>query len=605
MKQFYLLDHSLVNVGGHHYEYTLQILRAAEASRYSIVLGCHEKFASQPSMPKSWNVARLFKHSSYNRYAKYAEGLYGRIERRGLGHGSRMLNTLKEAFLSHLLAPLLDMKYRRGYERISKQYGHSCQQLFARYPPAEGDVIFLPTMSAFDLQCLADYLKMTPARKNVDWHLQFHFNFLNGREPDFPRQENRRVHTAQMFTRALQSIPDFRLHFYSTTECMAAQFQRLGVADFQFLPYPTNPAFRREQTCLTYSKETSPSEEASQSNEAPIHLVCPGHLRKEKGRQQLADFFAGSYEKYFQTGRMQLHLQLRTQRFLQCLPSSVVRSIRADKQQSSTYAPVVHVQHPLNKDQYVQLIRETDIGLLLYDSTSYYARCSGILVEMLTAGVPVIVPAGCWLSEQIAEVNYQHLDRCRENFLSRNNLDEIPKTTLTISDHDQAQVTEISLPRTAKSLMVSFNWVQKSSVGTYVRIEVDQFDSQRNKVDQSSNIEGQRIGLQPVRTQFTIQPETVAVKVTCSNAYHSEPIELEKLEYAIPRMGISSSPAGVVGLTLADSSQVQRRLEEMVEHYDHYCLGAQEFSKQWYQRHAPARTVEILEQHTGSNASFY
>ena len=39
----------------------------------------------------------------------------------------------------------------------------------------------------------------------------------------------------------------------------------------------------------------------------------------------------------------------------------------------------------------------------------------GVLVEMLCSGVPGIVPAGCWLAEEIAESIYQHLDQLSEH----------------------------------------------------------------------------------------------------------------------------------------------------------------------------------------------
>ena len=40
-------------------------------------------------------------------------------------------------------------------------------------------------------------------------------------------------------------------------------------------------------------------------------------------------------------------------------------------------------------------------GLFLYDPDRYVARCSGVLLEMLARGVPVIVPDKCWLADQL------------------------------------------------------------------------------------------------------------------------------------------------------------------------------------------------------------
>ncbi len=592
MKKFYLLDHSLIDVGGHHYEYAMQILQAAEAAGYAVVLGCHKNFTDRQSLPKSWNVACLFRHSTYNRHARHLDRQTGQAGNSERGRGL----TLPAIFQRTIVQPLANLGYRRGYARISAWYQRCCQQLFTRYPLAEGDVVFLPTMSGFDLHCLAEYLQSNPATQLVDWHLQFHFNFLEGRDPDYSRQEPRRAHMAQVFSQALQKITSHRLHFYSTTQPMTAQFQRMGVADFQWLPYPTNEAFRTETAVSSRPRETT------------LRLVCPGHVRQEKGRQQLADFFADSYEKYFQNGRMQLQLQLDLRRFLQCLPNRIVRQIRADRQRSPDKGPVVPVQHPLDKDQYVQLIRDTNIGLLLYDSKTYYARCSGILVEMLTAGVPVIVPAGCWLSEQIAEVNYQHLDRCRDDLqplagvLSggktgpREAPEEKQKNALSIPARGQSVAQTISLPRPAQSLLLSFGWQQPALTGTYVRFEVEQFDAQKNRLDRFSHIEGQRAGSRPVRTRISLRPRTTTLKVTWSNAYHTGPIALVNLEYSVPRKAGSSIPSGAVGLTLADRSQIQPALEEMLEHYEHYRRGAREYSRQWSQRHAPQRTLEILEQ---------
>ena len=50
--------------------------------------------------------------------------------------------------------------------------------------------------------------------------------------------------------------------------------------------------------------------------------------------------------------------------------------------------PIVALHNPLGRDEYLKLIRQSDIGLFLYDSNRYHARCSGILVEMSAAGKP-------------------------------------------------------------------------------------------------------------------------------------------------------------------------------------------------------------------------
>ncbi len=76
------------------------------------------------------------------------------------------------------------------------------------------------------------------------------------------------------------------------------------------------------------------------------------------------------------------------------------------------FPPVVYLPHPLERERYVELIRSTDIGLLFYDSRVYYGRRAGVLGELLACGKPVIVPAGCWLANQIQEPIFKYADQC-------------------------------------------------------------------------------------------------------------------------------------------------------------------------------------------------
>ena len=55
----------------------------------------------------------------------------------------------------------------------------------------------------------------------------------------------------------------------------------------------------------------------------------------------------------------------------------------------------------LNTESYHRWLSSADLGLFLYDPKRYEARCSGVLLELLARGVPVIVPDDCWLASQV------------------------------------------------------------------------------------------------------------------------------------------------------------------------------------------------------------
>jgi glycosyltransferase involved in cell wall biosynthesis len=55
----------------------------------------------------------------------------------------------------------------------------------------------------------------------------------------------------------------------------------------------------------------------------------------------------------------------------------------------------------LEDDEYGRHMAETHLVLLPYQADRYVARTSGILAEAIHAGVPMVVPDGTWLSEQL------------------------------------------------------------------------------------------------------------------------------------------------------------------------------------------------------------
>jgi hypothetical protein len=55
--------------------------------------------------------------------------------------------------------------------------------------------------------------------------------------------------------------------------------------------------------------------------------------------------------------------------------------------------PLSCTPFPLPADEYAELVRQTHIALLPYDPAVYYARSSAILADMLSAGVPLLLPS--------------------------------------------------------------------------------------------------------------------------------------------------------------------------------------------------------------------
>ncbi|HEV3341696.1 MAG TPA: hypothetical protein VG125_15120 [Pirellulales bacterium] len=66
---------------------------------------------------------------------------------------------------------------------------------------------------------------------------------------------------------------------------------------------------------------------------------------------------------------------------------------------------------PLGPTNYRDLIVGADVAVLPYDRDNYYARSSGVFAETIAAGVPVVVPAGSWMALQFARFVSAHHGR--------------------------------------------------------------------------------------------------------------------------------------------------------------------------------------------------
>jgi glycosyltransferase involved in cell wall biosynthesis len=152
----------------------------------------------------------------------------------------------------------------------------------------------------------------------------------------------------------------------------------------------------------------------------PLRVLCAGGLREEKGLHELAHLMEKMSELGFAAGQLQFWVQAkRASRVPVAAEDRYV--LTCLDQQPPASARVVCVPHPLQPNDYVQLLNSAHVGLFLYDPERYYTRCSGILLELLTAGVPVIVPSGCWLGEQL-----QHPAACGVGLIA-NDRSEVPR----------------------------------------------------------------------------------------------------------------------------------------------------------------------------------
>lgn len=610
MANFVLVDHSLKAVGGHHYEYAVHVLHAARQAGFDVVLATHKRFRGDGSLHEDWQLRPVFRHDIYCRHA-FAWSRRSDRESRGgknalcpsnFGTRSRWADPRQWFAVGAEITKKFDRRWR--LRCFARSYG----KLFRDIALTSDDHVFLPTLSEFDLLGLVQFLAKSPETQTARWHLQFHFKIFDGRATEYDSQPERLDTLRKQFRDALALVPGHDFRFYCTTSQMAAQYNRLQVGEFHELPYAINPALGATQR--------------SNLPNGPLRVTCAGGVRREKGREQVAKIVRQLWHPYLDTGQLRFFVQADRRRFRRFWPNRAARwsAVRAPSQTRDAsrpawerISPLVRVPHPLCSEEYLQFVRGAGIGMFLYDGRGYYARFSGVLAEMLAAGVPVIVPAGCWLSEQIAEPIGEHLDQLRRTTPVVASYDAphfqegatAKEKQLVIGPGKPSVAATLAVPASTAELLVRFRWLQPETAGTYVRLVAEQYDLEGDRVDRFTSIVGPRQSGRFVSALVPLSSTAATLRLWCTNAYDRGSIVLGDLEACFLEAADApqrSHPAGAVGLIAAGTDQVAPLLKNIVQHYSHYQQTAAHFSRGWLEDHVPWRTITtLLDQTTGDH----
>ena len=604
MSRLILIDNWLESLGGHNYQYAVEILNAARDSGLEVALATAKSFEkSAGSISREWSCYPVFPYA-WNR--THTIGVDGKrkvpidVDGFPLSQDRNSNEPLARKW-NRWLRPLKVWDRRR---RI-RAFANACKTLFGHLGFDSEDLIFLPSVSDFDFLGLVDFLRSHTETQNLHWHVQFHYDIFDGRPPDFERQEHRSICMQRQFSAALSLLKNHRLTFYATTPLIADQYNRLGVGVFHPLPYPiSNGASARKSATAS----------------RPIRVSLAGAPRREKGKHELSSLIDQLRQRNLLAKDLQIWMQGDVTQIRRQLPELEKHRIVACNVDHSPEAEVAVVPHPLEREQYFQLISDTGIGLLPYNNARYHARASGVLIEMLSNGIPVIVTAGSWLALQLAEPNYQYLDQVFErekmnaqktSWPNDNQLKQdtsLPTEQITdnlaiqMRGRSQPIACTLAVPQGTKSMLIRFAW-KETRPGYFVRMRTHQLNHTLEEITEPTHdVLNGRVENKYSSTFIPIEPQTSQIRIELSNAYHDDMITIGRPEMIFLQKSRQEIPAGAVGLIASDLKQIPNLLHEMLEHYEHYRTTAATHSTAWNFTHAPVRTIEILNQQRNSSS---
>jgi len=556
-RKFVLIDHSLQDLGGHHFPYAYSVLHAAQQAGWQPELVTHRRFKERSALPDQWPVHALFRHESYSRFT-----LDTQAQRPDTG------STVATRWWQRLSA----RRAAGARTRLSHAFADDCALLWSRTSIGPGDLVFVATTSELDLAGLGLFLERGIADPTIQWHLQFHFGLFVGREPDYPAQLATLVPLRTAFSQALErargTCRDSPLKFWCTTPQLTEQYRRLEVAPFHTLIYPVHELFR-----------PNPSAQSLPQPLPARRIACLGHSRREKGYGQLPLLLRELWPDWFGNGRAKLVLQTHRGRQRRAL-ERWVRELRAGASGGSvSEAALDFAPFPLPLDGYARLLCSADVGLMLYESARYYARCSGVLLEMQCAGVPVLVPAGGWLADQIEPHNQRYLDGLAAGAGS--------PTPFGSNDW-------IDVPPEAQALLLNFTWTQPAPAGVYLRVSAvcESAPADSQAATPITAIVGPRDSPnQSVHCVVRLPMPAARVSVQINRAWGTGPAPIHAAYWrALP----VAPPLGATGLTIAADEQLPRLLRDVMDHIDHYQSYARAAAPDCAAKHSAASIVAAL-----------
>ena len=566
LPRFVLLDNSLVEVGGHFLEHAVCLLKAAGLADFQPVLATNRAFQQRDAVPPGWLVYPIFRYTALGRYSSFTAQ-----PEKGIATQSR----------SGLWVCLKQWLGRR--KRI-RSFAASCDQLFAEIALEQDDHVCLPFCTELSLLGVLEYLHRCPDAANATWHLYYHSSCLQGRPSGWDAQKRQANVMKLALRQAEELVEQGRLRFYATTPHVCDSLNELSRVTFRYLPFPVEVG----------STESSTNRPVG----SPLRLLLGGQPRAEKGVTHRAEYVNSLWSRGLGSGELQLRMQQQ--------PGTPPLEVPANVQHGLLHnepAPVVFAPYPLSYEGYREFLRSADVGLLMYDGEAYYSRISSVMLELLCLGIPVIVPAGCWMGEIVAEANTRYLDRISQLWqpmavdglpLSQSQRQSAGARNAGSQDQCGHIATGSTLiPQGASVWCPRFYWTGPESRGTYLHLDVLQTDRHGETVKHWAVVlhRSAETSLSSALFELHTQARTIHWSISDAYAAGAPPQgQMNSRFFARP----VAVPSGSIGLVAVDRGQVPALVTEVMAHYEHYQQEAKAYGAVLAQRHTAAAHLSQL-----------
>jgi hypothetical protein len=437
MRKLLIVDPSLKSFEGHSYNYDLAIYQAAAGLFDEIVLYTDKAFRSEANEGLIYRP--VLNRLSLDRWRKWANQAFHLLGRRDGTGKSEAATSVHSTIVPNVwgwmvrLAKLLRMRDLRGSltaileDQLSGQNsGTNELHLFFQHA-------HLAELVIVDQLCASGLT----GQQDVHFHLVLRYS------PEFVRAGYlSEIELGQLLGRLTRFVRP-RVHIYTDSARLSAEFRGAGAEVVTTLPVPI-------------IDEPIAPVRAARAPRQTINVGFLGSSRVEKGFCELPTLIA-ALPRLIRGCQTSALVQITTNS-----PDPRVQSTIAELRRLTEQLPAGALrllESPVEMQTYYAWMAECDILAMPYLSRKYNASTSGIFVEGICLGIPVLCPSDSWMSDEIDAAANSYGLKIGEVFDS---LDEIPALIVKIADRLEQYKTDVSRSGSV--------WRQKHNPAACVRV---------------------------------------------------------------------------------------------------------------------------------------
>jgi len=393
MRKLLIVDPSLLSLEGHSYNYDRAIFEAAQGHFDEVVLYADRGFRDDGRRPVPFRpVLNRLPIELLRRWVNAVFQLAGRAKASPAPAPAHFADAM-------VVPGVWSWIIRLGKRLRARDLESSVRTILAELGCDARDELHLFFQHANLAELLvADRLRRAPSGATVHLHLVLRYS---------PDLINAGFFAATEFASLLKRIAGpgaLRVHFLTDSERLSAEYRALGVGQVATIPVPV----------------VLPVEEPAALEAGRVDVAFLGSARVEKGFCELPALVqAMARESGGRAVRTVVQITRNS-------PDPRVRDTLEELRRMERALPsgVLELRDsPVPMPVYYSWMRSAGIVLLPYISDKYNASTSGIFVEAICFGVPVLAPANSWMADTIEEAQRVQGLRIGEVFAA---LEQIP-----------------------------------------------------------------------------------------------------------------------------------------------------------------------------------